>query len=61
MGSAKHVKEVTFEKESLLGTVNIGWKTEQFRAALGHVGLMFALTIYTIGGGLVSFIKYLYL
>lgn len=54
MGSAKHITEVTFEKESLLGTVKRGWKTVRLRAALGHVGLLMALMLYTAGGGMAS-------
>ncbi|XP_077297053.1 TWiK family of potassium channels protein 7 isoform X2 [Arctopsyche grandis] len=50
MGSAKHI---TFENESLLGSVKRGWHTVQLRGALGHFGLLVALMIYTAGGGLV--------
>ena len=54
MGSIKEIREVTFEDESLLGTVKRGWKTVQLKAACGHVGLLLALMLYTAGGGFVS-------
>lgn len=53
MGSAKHIREVTFESESLLGSVKRSWQTVQLKGALGHFGLLVALMIYTAGGGLV--------
>lgn len=54
MGSSKHIREVTFESESLLGTVKKNWRTVQLKGAIGHIGLLMALMIYTAGGGLVG-------
>lgn len=46
------------KKNGMKENVQIWWSKLKIKAALGHLGLLFTLMIYTTAGGIVSTIFY---